>query len=138
MSTILIMGLPGSGKTNLAEKLASLLMSSNVTVNWYNADKVREHLDDWDFSYEGRFRQAHRMKNLADSSESVHTIIDMVAPLEEFREIINPDVLIWVDTISSGRYPDTNILFTPPKKYDIRIIDHNFDKWYEKILDLIY
>ena len=52
---ILIMGLPGSGKTYLAERLQPLLEAA-----WYNADKVREMANDWDFSPEGRIRQSMR------------------------------------------------------------------------------
>ena len=49
---ILVMGLPGSGKTYLTERLVPLLEAA-----WYNADKVRTMANDWDFSESGRLRQ---------------------------------------------------------------------------------
>ena len=58
---ILVMGLPGSGKTYLTERLVPLLDAA-----WYNADKVRNMANDWDFSDEGRARQSMRMKTFAD------------------------------------------------------------------------
>ena len=66
---ILVMGLPGSGKTYLAERLQPLLESA-----WFNADKVRSMAGDWDFSEEGRLRQSLRMKSIADF-ESHHNRI---------------------------------------------------------------
>ena len=61
MKKILIMGLPGSGKTTLASKLIPLL-----NAKWVNNDEIRKDANDWDFSEEGRIRQAKRM---ADQSE---------------------------------------------------------------------
>ena len=55
------MGLPGSGKTYLAERLVPILNAA-----WYNADKLREMANDWDFSDEGRRRQSRRMRTFAD------------------------------------------------------------------------
>lgn len=114
---ILIMGLPGSGKTTLAQALIELLPSAL----WLNADKIRELYNDWDFSPEGRLRQARRMYALAEVSEDEYVIADFVCPLPEMREIFAPDVVIWVDTIKKGRYDDTNLLFVPPEKYDFRV-----------------
>ena len=57
---ILIFGLPGSGKTWLAERLVQHI--DNCA--WYNADIVRSASNDCDFSKEGRSRQALRMKTL--------------------------------------------------------------------------
>ena len=62
---VLIMGLPGSGKTTLAEKLLAEL-HKNGPAEWINADDVRKEFNDWDFSAEGRMRQARRMRVLAD------------------------------------------------------------------------
>ena len=61
LKKILIMGLPGSGKTYLTERLVPLIGAA-----WFNADKVREMANDWDFSEEGRIRQSNRMKSIAD------------------------------------------------------------------------
>jgi len=112
---ILVMGLPGSGKTTLATVLARELGCAH-----YNADKVREQFNDWDFSAEGRLRQAHRMSDLADQHEMA--ICDFVCPLPEMRNIFNADFVIWVDRIESGRFEDTNKVFVPPEKWDYRVI----------------
>ena len=97
---ILIMGLPGSGKTYLTERLQPLLNAA-----WYNADKVREMANDWDFSEEGRMRQSNRMKTFADFEKSQNrwVVCDFVAPTEKARTAFNADYLIWVDTIKEGR-----------------------------------
>ena len=103
---ILIMGLPGSGKTTLATALKTKLNATH-----YNADAVRAQCNDWDFSHEGRIRQSKRMRELADSSTTQFTIADFVAPLVEMRNNFKADWTIWVDTIREGRYADTNAMF---------------------------
>ena len=116
MKRILIMGLPGSGKTTLATVLAKTLNASH-----FNADAVRAQFNDWDFSPEGRIRQGRRMRELCDSSSSIYAIADFVCPLPEMRDIFNADYTIWMDTISSGRFEDTNQIFVPPTTYDFCI-----------------
>ena len=115
---ILVMGLPGSGKTYLAERLQPLLESA-----WFNADKVRSMAGDWDFSEAGRQRQSLRMKAIADfeSSHKRIVICDFVCPTEETRNIFEADITIWLDTIKKGRFEDTNALFEPPLKVDFHI-----------------
>ena len=80
---ILIFGLPGSGKTTLATKLAKKLGAVHL-----NADEVRGRFEDWDFSDEGRLRQAFRMSDLAKSIESQHVILDFVCPTRQLRKIV--------------------------------------------------
>ncbi len=123
MIKILIMGLPGSGKTTLATDLKKSL-ESNVSVQWLNADEVRKKYDDWDFSEHGRIRQSIRMRDLCAQSSSKFVICDFVAPLEKMRDLFKADYLIWMDTISQGRYADTNAIFEPPKNADLII-----NKW---------
>lgn len=123
---ILIMGLPGSGKTTLALALVERL---DPGVLWLNADKLRELYNDWDFSYEGRMRQAARMKTFADCSEDKFIIADFVCPLPEMRDLFSPDVIIWVDTIKSGRFEDTNKAFVAPEQYDFRVTEQDAEKW---------
>lgn len=116
------MGLPGSGKTFLTERLAPLLDAA-----WYNADKVREMANDWDFSQEGRERQSNRMKTFADF-EKLHgrfVICDFVCPTKETRSNFDADITIWMDTIKEGRFEDTNKLFEDPKEVTFHIKEWN-------------
>ena len=109
------MGLPGSGKTTLASELASLINAKRI-----NADEVRKEANDWDFSEEGRKRQAKRMADLAKKKqqEGQHVIADFICPTPEARNLFPADYVVWVDTIQKGRFDDTNALFTKPKKFD--------------------
>jgi len=134
---ILIMGLPGSGKTTLAIKLKDLLELRFNTVDWFNADAVRQKFNDWDFSESGRIRQSVRMRELADRSEMEYVICDFVAPLVEMRHNFKADWTVWMDTIEQGRYEDTNKAFIAPDMYDFRITEQNADKWAEYIADRI-
>ena len=120
---ILICGLPGSGKTTLAHALSTL-----IDCIWYNADAVRNKYNDWDFSKEGRLRQATRMKKLADDSNG-HVICDFVAPTTEIRDIFNADYVIWIDTITLSRFEDTNKVFEPLEHYDIRVTEQDAKRW---------
>jgi len=131
------MGLPGAGKTFLAERLKKQLETSGKTVGWLNADEVRRHFNDWDFSREGRIRQSLRMRDLADESNTDYVIVDFVAPLPEMRHNFKADWTIWMDTIDAGRYEDTNKMFVAPEVYDFRIIEQDADKWSEFIADHI-
>ena len=119
---ILIMGLPGSGKTYLTERLVPLIGAA-----WLNADKVREMANDWDFSPEGRIRQSLRMKNLADYEKSQGRIVicDFVCPTVETKKNFDPDVTIWMNTIKSGRYEDTNKMFEEPSNVDFKVTEMN-------------
>ena len=130
---ILIMGLPGAGKTTLAEKLFNYLSDEEGSCSWANADWVRAKYDDWDFSNEGRIRQAHRMRKLADECTNLYFIADFVAPLKEMRDIYNADFTIWVDTIEISRYEDTNKVFDKPEQYDVRIDTQDAKHWVEII-----
>ena len=119
---ILIMGLPGSGKTYLAERMQPILKAA-----WYNADKVREMANDWDFSPDGRIRQSLRMKNLADFEKKHGRIVicDFVCPTFETKNNFDPDITIWMDTIKSGRYEDTNKMFEKPENVDFKVTEMN-------------
>lgn len=116
------MGLPGSGKSYLSEILASLIDGV-----WLNADKVRKEAEDWDFSIEGRYRQAKRMTDLADKviRDGKNVIADFVCPTNETRNIFSPDFLVFMNTIKSGRYEDTNKIFSAPAKVDFLVAEKN-------------
>lgn len=132
MSTrILIMGLPGSGKTTIAEALRRRLWEEGRTVTWLNADEIRKQFNDWDFSESGRIRQSKRMDDLASKATTDYVIADFVAPLIEMRHIYKADWTIWMDTISEGRYADTNKAFIEPEIYDFRITEQDAEKWSE-------
>jgi energy-coupling factor transporter ATP-binding protein EcfA2 len=146
---ILIMGLPGSGKTTLASALKQYLeangtvsmsrakmlpMSSNgAQVTWFNADDVRRKYNDWDFSREGRIRQSIRMFQFSMEAVGEYVICDFVAPLVEMRNNFKADWTIWMDTIREGRYADTNAAFVEPDVYDFRVNEQNCEKWAEFI-----
>ncbi len=114
------MGLPGSGKTTLAKPFAELIGGV-----WINADQIRERYNDWDFSIEGRIRQAQRMRHLADGIELAGKIAvaDFVCPTEKARQEFGADYTVWMDTIKEGRFADTNILFEPPLNVDYHVKD---------------
>lgn len=123
------MGLPGAGKTYLAELLREQLWQAGRTVSWFNADDVRKQNNDWDFSPAGRIRQSIRMRELADKSTNDFVICDFVAPLPEMRHNFKADWTIWVDTIDTGRYADTNKMFVAPDVYDFRVTEQWAEKW---------
>ena len=131
------MGLPGAGKTYLAERLRQQLQQHGLTTGWLNADEVRKHFNDWDFSREGRIRQSLRMRDLADESNTDFVIVDFVAPLVEMRNNFKADWTIWMDTIDAGRFEDTNRMFVEPEVYDFRITEQNGEKWASFIADHI-
>jgi adenylylsulfate kinase len=130
---ILIFGLPGSGKSTLGKPLANLL--SGV---WINADEVRGRYDDWDFSPEGRMRQAQRMRHLSDGVVMAGkiAIADFVCPTEKARQEFNPDFTIWMDTIKEGRFEDTNKMFETPPKCDYHVAEW-FDDTHEKLMEVV-
>jgi len=131
MKIILIMGLPGSGKTTLANELAPLLNAKRL-----NADEVRKEANDWDFSEEGRKRQAKRMADFALKlkSEGNFVVADFICPTPEARSLFPADYLIWVDTIKEGRFEDTNQMFIKPEKYDFHVTSQDASVWAEKII----
>ena len=128
------MGLPGSGKTTLASKLVPLL-----NAKWINNDKVRKDANDWDFSEEGRIRQAKRMAALAEKhkQEGNYVVCDFICPTPKARELFNADYTIWMDTIDKGRFEDTNAMFVKPKKFDFKVTTYDAETWATQISEKI-
>ena len=125
------MGLPGSGKTTLANELAPMLNSKRL-----NADEVRKEANDWDFSQEGRNRQAKRMADFAAQlkERGNYVIADFICPTPEARDLFPADFVVWVDTIKEGRFEDTNKMFIKPDKYDFHVTTQDAKNWALKIL----
>ena len=133
MEKVLIMGLPGAGKTTLAKALVEDLLEAGKTVKWFNADQVRKDNDDWDFSDAGRMRQAHRMNQLAKDADVDFVVCDFVCPTPLLRAIFSPTYNVWVDTIIKSRYEDTDDKFTPPTNWNYRVIEQDAE-WYAKLI----
>ena len=132
MKIILIMGLPGAGKTTLADELAPLIKAKRL-----NADEVRKAANDWDFSEEGRRRQAKRMADFALKlkDEGNYVVADFVCPTPAARKLFPADFIIWVDTIKEGRFEDTNKMFVNPDKYDFHVTTQDAKHWAPKIYE---
>ena len=124
------MGLPGAGKTTLANELAKLIECKRL-----NADEVRKAANDWDFSEEGRKRQAKRMSSgaLKIKKEGNNVIADFICPTPEARELFPADYIIWVDTIKEGRFEDTNQMFVKPEKFNFHVTTQDAKLWASKI-----
>jgi Adenylylsulphate kinase len=133
-SKILIMGLPGAGKTTLAKTLAPLL---NAVA--FNGDDVRAHISyDLGFSHDDRIEHARRMgwlcNRVVEAGGAV--IADFICPTPETRAAFGDAFVIWVDRIKEGRFADTNGLFVPPAHYDERVTADGTPRyWAERIRD---
>ena len=126
--------MPGAGKTTLANELAKLIECKRL-----NADEIRRAANDWDFSEEGRVRQAKRMADAALKlkNEGHYVIADFIAPTPEARSLFPADYKVWVDTIKEGRFEDTNQMFVNPKKFDFHVTTQDAKKWAPKIIEEI-
>ena len=131
MKIILIMGLPGSGKTTLANELAPMLDAKRL-----NADEVRKEANDWDFSEAGRIRQAKRMAEFAMKlkEDGSYVVADFICPTPEARSLFPADYIVWVDTIKEGRFEDTNKMFIKPEKFDYHVRTQDAKYWASIVL----
>ena len=136
---ILIMGLPGSGKTTLARMIVPL-----INAKWLNADEVRKQDNNWDFSEDGRRRQSLRMRSLAEGAVGNNrtVVADFVCPTKKTREHFGADYVIWMDTIKEGRFEDTNKMFEEPTEYNTRVTSKDAEMWaflvVQEIRDMIW
>jgi hypothetical protein len=124
---IQIIGLPGSGKTELAKALKERINAIHL-----NADEVRATVNsDLGFAPEDRIEQARRMGEMARliSKQGVApVIVDFVCPTDLTRAAFGkPDILVFMDTIAEGRFEDTNKMFERPTEFDVSFISHNLD-----------
>ena len=126
MKIILVMGLPGAGKTTLANEMAPMLNAKRL-----NADEVRKEANDWDFSEEGRKRQAKRMADFAKKikDKKNYVVADFICPTPEARSLFPADYIIWVDTIKKGRFDDTNKMFVKPEKFNFHVTTQDAKYW---------
>lgn len=127
---ILVMGLSGNGKTTFAKELSKELNATHL-----NADEIRSIYNDWDFSFEGRERQAIRMRRLAEEATTEYVVIDMIAPRQSQRDILSPDFIIWINTKAKSKYEDTDTIFEPPKA---NIIVTSYDYNVKQIIKELY
>ena len=130
------MGLPGSGKTTLASKLVPLLKAK-----WVNNDVVRKAANDWDFSEEGRIRQAKRVADIAEKYKKEgkydYLVADYICPTPQTRKLFNADYIVWINTIKEGRFDDTNKMFVKPEKFDFEVTTQDAEVWAHKIAEKI-
>ena len=129
---ILIMGLPGSGKTTLAKNIVKKL-----NAEWLNADRIRGKFNDWDFSKSGIIRQVKRMRLLSKKSKKKIVIADFICPYHEQIKIFKPNFIVWMDTIKKSCYPRMNRIFQKPKKYDLRVMEKNYKLWSKIVIHKI-
>ena len=129
------MGLPGSGKTTLAEQLVDRLPAV-----WFNADEIRNNINkDLGFTAEDRVEQARRLSLLCDialrNRVVGYALADFICPTDVTRKTFNPDIIVWMNTIKESRYTDTNQIFEDPDFFNIEITswDYDIDYIFEKI-----
>ena len=116
---ILVMGLPGAGKTTLAKALAPRLNAVH-----FNADDVRANINkDLGFGHPDRIEHARRMGWLCDRvvDSGTYAIADFICPTDETRAAFGDAFVVWLNRIDTSRFPDTDAMFRAPSRYDVRV-----------------
>ena len=136
---ILIMGLPGAGKTFLAKEIYK-----DLRAVWINGDAIRNRYKDWDFSRSGRIRQAKRLNNLSNNfiKKGKNVVVDFICPNKDSFKNFKADFIVWVDTIKKGRHirkhlDDINPIFSKPKQFDLRVTSKDAEFWKIIIFDYL-
>jgi adenylylsulfate kinase len=129
---IQIIGLPGSGKTTLAKALKDRTNAIHL-----NADEVRADISsDLGFSLEDRYEQSRRLGAMARllSKQGNLVIADFVCPTKKTREAFGrPDAVVWMHTLDTSRYSDTNFIWESPQDYDM-VVESFSDAWVDKVI----
>ena len=136
---ILIMGLPGAGKTTLSKVLAPRLNAVH-----FNADAVRANVNkDLGFAEADRIEHARRMGWLCDQVVKTggFAVADFICPTPATRQAFMGDVsafVIWIDRIKAGAFEDTNRMFVPPEHVDLRVTAEGTPEyWAEQAIALL-
>jgi len=116
---VLVMGLPGSARSEIARKLAERFENAEVLKSM----EQRVQAKDVDFSEDGQLRHCYRMLNLARRSTSGAVVLDMTCPLPKMREILNADIVVWASDKYQCEYEDLNKMFVNPVLYDVECSD---------------
>ena len=138
MKKILVMGLPGSGKTTLSIELAKIIKAVH-----FNADEIRGEINkNLGFSLEDRIEHARRMGKLCDivARSGNYAIADFVCPIPETREAfgINNSFVVFVNRKPCRDFLDTTKIFIPPDKSHVVVIDGESPVyWANKISKLL-
>lgn len=130
---ILVMGMPGSSRSSIAHKLAERFEDASLLDSF----NLRKENKDIDFTPDGQLRHCYRLLNLARSSKSQLTIINMTCPLPKMRQILNPDIVIWASDAQTCQYKELNEMFVPPVQYDIECANDS-DQTIDDILKRIF
>jgi len=114
---IQIIGLPGSGKTTLATILVDRINAVHL-----NADYVRATINsDLGFTPENRVEHSRRLGEMAKmlSGQGLDVVVDFICPTAATRAAFGkPDICIWMDTITEGRFENTNKLWEIPTEFN--------------------
>jgi hypothetical protein len=130
---ILIMGVPGSSRASIAHKLSQRMGTDATLLRSFDLRKLNKDLD---FTVDGQMRHCYRMLNLARSTPTPITIIDMACPLPKMRDILNPDIIVWVPDKQQSNYPELDKIYEPPFSFDIACFDDS-DNTIDQIINRI-